>query len=532
VLFTEPETYGGTIAEGIAHIGYGVDTVSITNTGRGYKYPILKFSAPELAGGKLPIAALTTSSAGAITAVDVVQSGSGYIHPPLVTIIESAPTTYNVYPLEAGSSVNTFNVRVVQYPQIISIAVGNIITLVYNNVAYRRSVVGAGAPPDTQGVWQIMLDSPISYDTSTAITVITATYLATPLVAGTNTQTIKFSLVPYPRVSQQLPGDTIEYIDGSGVLQTRIIDSSELDPTDPTQKTWIITTLAPSTFTTSTVMTLITEQIPAVFVSNLTETGYIGAIEVTNPGSGYINPPVVYIQTPVKTASIPPTLVVNCINTSGAVGTVRRTNQNTKTWLASQFNIEDQTIYVNDISKLVYIYNYTESVQENQYGVYNIELPPSIDYNTISYIKVSTQGVPIDPRYYYVDLSGIIPGAPADQFLTQETPGDGIPRIIFTGIVSLGTVVDVVIAEGNKIKLNSEIIGFTQIDIENNSIYGLQRGLNGTSRLTYDVPQYNVVQGLSSSDILPVYYWTSAWFDQIRGPLQTSTNPAALFLKQ
>lgn len=65
--------------------GQGLRSVLMTQLGGGYTTASVSFSAPDLAGGTAPTAVAVVNN-GAIKAVALTSSGSGYSNPPTVTI--------------------------------------------------------------------------------------------------------------------------------------------------------------------------------------------------------------------------------------------------------------------------------------------------------------------------------------------------------------------------------------------------------------------------------------------------------------
>jgi len=205
-------------------------------------------------------------------------------------------------------------------------------------------------------------------------------------------------------------------------------------------------------------------------------------------------------------------LNVNTINQ----GTVYRANTQTRTWLVEPlYNIHD-TIYVNDVTRLTdtVIQNVTAPAPVD--GIYSIGL--TADKNLISNItvfNVSTNSI-ISSDYYYILVENLSP-------ILKITSG-----------VTTGNSLLITVLEGNTLFINGEQIKFTTVDIDLNSITGLQRGANGTGEQVY-IPQYTEVFGLLSSNrmtnILYNQTWNSYDYNETLGdPLQISNTQAAVFL--
>jgi FtsP/CotA-like multicopper oxidase with cupredoxin domain len=67
----------------------GVDFITVTNGGAGYEQPVVEFSLPNDSNGTTASAAVTVEN-GVITAITVVDTGSGYTSAPTVTIRDGA----------------------------------------------------------------------------------------------------------------------------------------------------------------------------------------------------------------------------------------------------------------------------------------------------------------------------------------------------------------------------------------------------------------------------------------------------------
>ena len=111
------------------------------------------------------------------------------------------------------------------------------------------------------------------------------------------------------------------------------------------------------------------------------------------------------------------------------------------------------------------------------------------------------------------------------------------PILEITSGVSTGDSLTITTIEGNLIYINGEQIRFTTVDVDTNTITGLQRGANGTGEQTY-IPVYAEVYGILSSNLLnPVDYyvtWNNSYATSLNttegDPLQICTTDAAIFL--
>jgi len=203
------------------------------------------------------------------------------------------------------------------------------------------------------------------------------------------------------------------------------------------------------------------------------------------------------------------------VNKNGA-GTVYRANTDTRTWLVNPLYYTDETIYVSDVTRI------TDTLVQNVVapaavdGIISIGL--DADKNTISQLIVyntTTSSYVASSNYSIV----IIDLAPILQLTSGVVAGNSL---VITTI------------EGNLIYINGEQIRFTAVDLDNNSITGLQRGSNGTGILDY-IPKYSEVFGILSNNLLPSVNYNLTWNSNIYNvtdgdPLQISETNAAYFL--
>ncbi len=91
-----------------------------------------------------------------------------------------------------------------------------------------------------------------------------------------------------------------------------------------------------------------------------------------------------------------------------------------------------------------------------------------------------------------------------------------------------------VLGAGDLIIINGEMIKFTDVNTETNSLTGLSRGVNGTAKQSF-IPIYTEVYGLISANKLPEMYYDQTWnsnvWNSVSGdPLQISDTIPARFL--
>jgi hypothetical protein len=199
---------------------------------------------------------------------------------------------------------------------------------------------------------------------------------------------------------------------------------------------------------------------------------------------------------------------------------VYRQNPSTVTWLTEDFKYTDETIYVNDVLKLVTITTQVETNISAVSGEYFIGL--TADKNIINSVTVYNENTSsyINSSYYTIEVIDLVP--------TLIIEADPL-------VINDGQTLTITITEGDTIFINGEQIGFTTINVAANTITGLSRGINttGTQNL---IPKYTKVYGLLNTNKMPENYydleWNSYFYNSTEGdPLQISTTDSAIFLR-
>jgi hypothetical protein len=224
---------------------------------------------------------------------------------------------------------------------------------------------------------------------------------------------------------------------------------------------------------------------------------------------------IVIITSMISSATPNQQVYLQNVNKNGTQ-TVYRANTETRTWLVQPLYYTDETIYVNDINRV------TDSIVQNVVapaavgGIISIGL--TADRRIISQVIVYnvTTSSYVNPANYEVVVIDIS------------------PILQITGGVTAGNNLIITTIEGNLVYINGEQIRFTIVDLDNNTLTGLQRGINGTGEQAY-VPTYTEVYGILSNNLLPdVNYnltWNSYVYNPVAGdPLQISQTTAAYFL--
>jgi len=153
-----------------------------------------------------------------------------------------------------------------------------------------------------------------------------------------------------------------------------------------------------------------------------------------------------------------------------------------------------------------------------------MSIPLDADKTMISQIIVynNTTSQTINPANYYVEFDNV----DLSPILVIEYP--------ITPSIVPGNSLTITIIQGNLIYINGEQIRFMSVDFDNNTLLGIQRGVNGTAEQEI-IPKYTEVYSLLSSNKLANIYINQSWnsfnYNPIEGdPLQISTTDAANFL--
>jgi hypothetical protein len=197
---------------------------------------------------------------------------------------------------------------------------------------------------------------------------------------------------------------------------------------------------------------------------------------------------------------------------------IYRANTQTRTWLTQDLDITDTTIYVQDATRLTAQIVQNEIAPAAVNGVITVGLDADKRIITQIIVYNNTTAQTVATSNYYYDLVDIAP----------------VIRII--GGVTAGDSITVTVIEGNTIFINGEQIRFTSVDIANNTLTGLSRGVNGTGAQTL-IPKYSEIFGYLSENLMSrVQYnktWNSYVYNTVEGdPLQISQTAPAEFLNQ
>jgi hypothetical protein len=225
----------------------------------------------------------------------------------------------------------------------------------------------------------------------------------------------------------------------------------------------------------------------------------------------------VIITSMIPTATPNRTQYINIVNGNNSPSVYRIVQSNT-TWLSQDLSFSDNTMVVNDISKLVTHKKIITTAPALVDGVHKVGL--DAEKNSIVSITVNniTKGQVVGDNNYKLIIDGLTP-------TLRINPGT---------YISQGDQLVIDILEGSPIYVNGEIIKFTEVDLTNNTLSGLSRGVNGTAQQTI-IPKYTNIYSLSNINKLPDteynVVWNSNIYNQTLGdPLQFSDTEAASFL--
>lgn len=203
------------------------------------------------------------------------------------------------------------------------------------------------------------------------------------------------------------------------------------------------------------------------------------------------------------------------VNKSGEPS-VYRTNLEDGSWLTQEFFSTDSEMHFFNVSNLVNTLVTSGNVITEDGVVF-------------TYVQCTLSQV----KQVFVYNETTITELPESDFGIRLL--NGKPAVVFTSGVSVGDSVKVTLIVGNTLEINGERIRFEFIDVVNNTISGLTRGVDGT-RAADGHAQYSMGYGINDARRLPDSYYAVTWNSQnvtTKGdPLQISTTAAALFLQK
>jgi hypothetical protein len=208
---------------------------------------------------------------------------------------------------------------------------------------------------------------------------------------------------------------------------------------------------------------------------------------------------------------------INFVDELGVPSVYKVPPQNT-TWLTHSVFTLSTEISVNDVTKLIDIKTQTAITPVESNGSYTITL--NADKRQIKTVEVmnNTTNQLIDSQHVHVLLVDTAP----------------VIKIDAGSYIQYNDSLTITIYEGMNIYINGEEISFNGIDVENNMLTGISRGVNGTAQQNV-LPEYATVIPLFNKNKLNDSYYNQTWnsfvYNTVQGdPLQLSETPAANFL--
>jgi len=203
------------------------------------------------------------------------------------------------------------------------------------------------------------------------------------------------------------------------------------------------------------------------------------------------------------------------VDRTGA-GTVYRSNNDTTTWLTVPLYETDTQIFVKDIMTLIEMTEFKSTAENDGTSIYT---QVNIDIELIKDVKIYNQTT-------FTDLN---PDNFTLGYKNYQT------TIIFKNEVKEGDKLTIKLYLGNEIQINGERIQFRKVDVANNRLYQLMRGVKGTGKQKLIVVNTPVLSMLTVHQLSSYYYnrtWNTSIYDPSKGdPLQLSTSAPAKFLK-
>lgn len=202
------------------------------------------------------------------------------------------------------------------------------------------------------------------------------------------------------------------------------------------------------------------------------------------------------------------------------VKTAYRANTMTRTWLTQDLTDLDDTIYVQDVTKITDNVVQTVTAPAVDLTTGKIVIGLNVNKNILSQVIVYNSTTSTYVSSSNVEIT-LVDTAPVIYISDQVTPGD---TLVITSIL------------GNTIYVNGEQIKFYSVDLSNNTLSKLQRGSNGTGERKF-IGKYSEVYSLLETNLMTDENYMSTWnsyvYNSVLGdPLQISVTNGANFLKQ
>jgi hypothetical protein len=221
------------------------------------------------------------------------------------------------------------------------------------------------------------------------------------------------------------------------------------------------------------------------------------------------------LVTSMVTGASPNSISFNLSVNKNSQSYVTRTNSQDSSWLTQDFITGDDTMHFYNASNLVEQVNTTVNVVEVDSVVYAYV---QCDINTVKQVEV----------YNNTTLETL-----TDDSTYGITLVNGRAAIVFISGANAGDLVTVSLIIGNIVEINGEKIKFNSININNNTITGLTRGVQGTTTLETHTKN-SIGFGISPARRLTETQYSENWnsyeITSFGDPLQISTTTEGIFL--
>ena len=226
---------------------------------------------------------------------------------------------------------------------------------------------------------------------------------------------------------------------------------------------------------------------------------------------------VIVINNMVPTATPREEIYMNLVDDQG-VPSVYRVPAYSKTYLMQDVYPLSTEIQVGNVYCVVNTNNETVTATTPIGGYYTYGLPVNKRLLTSVTVYNLTTGKFIDSQYVSTSLQDTAP----------------IVKITAGSWINTGDTLEIVSIEGGTALINGEQITFTGVNLDTNTLTGVQRGTNGTGNQGFIAKNTTVYGLLDTNKLSDVYYnqtWNSYVYDAVNGdPLQISDTTAAQFL--
>ena len=200
--------------------------------------------------------------------------------------------------------------------------------------------------------------------------------------------------------------------------------------------------------------------------------------------------------------------------------TLYREDPSTTTWLVEDLYSTDTEISVYDASKLVTLSTQSSTTPAAVSSKHYIGLNASRNLLLTITVYNETKGLTISSNDYSIQLISLVP--------TLVIDAD-------SSYISTGDVLTITITEGKFIYVAGEQIHFSSVDLVNNKLGNLQRGVNTTGSLGF-ISKYTTIYALLNTNRMDNEFidetWNSNVYNTTEGdPLQISDTVPAIFLR-